>query len=776
MLQNKFLKNLSVYSLIALVTMGSLLPSFPKLASAEGDFNQETPDAESVKLDPSYQHKPFDGWGTALVWFANVTGGWPDKVRNKLADDLFGANGLNFNIARYNIGGGDSPETEPYMRSGADVPGYWNRPAQFGPLEGNTDDWMEQENWWNPENPEHWNWQADANQRWWVKAAKARGADTFEAFSNSPPYFMTQSGYVSGNWNPWDDNIKPDQFENFATYLTTVVEHLQKEMNIEFKSLSPVNEPNTGYWRAKGRQEGSNWSPGSQAKIINEVKKQLDSKDLDTVVSAMDGTNPQKFRQNWEKYDSTTRTNIGRLNVHTYWPEQQTGVRDIAKGAGKKLWMSEVDLGGGIGQNHEDIRPGLALSKQITNDIQKLEPEAWVLWQAIENEVNMSPEHEDSNWGLIQVDFKPDNFQNVKIYKNKKYYAMGNYSKFIRPGYQVINSNSSNTLAALNKEGESVVMVYTNSSTEEKAVNFDLSGFESVAEGAKATPYVTSATENLAKKSTIAISDKKLTTVVQPQSVTTFVVSGVSGVNKDNALLHADEEYKFINKNSGKVLGIGQDENSIVQKTNSRDEENQNWSIKKLTDGYSANETYKIVHKRSGDALSAENGAVNLRAYENTANQKWMLSTYGNGEYTFINVQNGNLLEVSGKSKEEGASVGVWKPTTGEHQLWKVIKAGITKVEPVHVVVTKKKTAPKLPDEVTAIYGDGAKVKKKVNWDPIDPEQYESENIFKVEGSIEGTKVKAVATVTVSKIESICAYKDENDTRKSAIATRGSNS
>jgi O-glycosyl hydrolase len=738
------------------------------MTNAEEGENELISDPEQIKLDPSYQHEPFDGWGTALVWFANITGGWPDELRNELADDLFGKDGLNFNIARYNIGGGDSPETEPYMRKGGAVPGYWNRPAEYSPPEGNTDEWTEQENWWNPENPEHWNWEADANQRWWVSAAKARGADTFEAFSNSPPYFMTQSGYVSGNWNSWDDNIKPDQFKNFASYLTTVVDRLQKDMDVEFQTLSPVNEPNTGYWGAKGRQEGSNWSPASQAKIINEVKKQLNEKGLSTVVSGMDETNPQKFRQNWEQYDSTTRNNIEQLNVHTYGPTQQIGARDIAKSAGKKLWMSEVDLSSGA-QNHEDIKPGLALSQRITTDIQQLESEAWVLWQSIEDEVNMSPEHENGNWGLIQVDFDPADFENVKIYKNKKYYAMGNYSKFIRPGYQVINSNSSDTLAAINKDDNSVVVVYTNSTAEEKAINFDLSGFETVEANAKATPYVTSNTENLAQKSDVKISGNEVSAVIQPQSITTFVVSGVSGVNKDNSFLNNNETYKFINKNSGKVLDIGQDGKSIVQKTNVRDEEKQNFSIQKITDGNSSKEIYRIVSIDSGSVLSDDNGSISLQAYENKSNQQWMQSTYGNGEYTFLNVQSRNLIEVGGESKEEGAKVGVYKPTTGNHQIWKLVKAGITKVEPVDVVVTKKKTAPELPDEVTTIYGDGEKVQKKVVWDTINPELYANENIFKVEGTVEGTTIKAVATITVSKIESIQPIKIKTTPGKAPI-------
>jgi O-glycosyl hydrolase len=752
MLKKGYGRRIWLYSLIMLLSFSVIIPPVHQSASAEEiDSNTET-----IVLDPSYQHEPFDGWGTALVWFANITGGWPDELRNQLADDLFGEDGLNFNIARYNIGGGDSPETTPYMRKGGAVPGYWNRPAEYGPTLENTGDWKEQENWWDPENPDHWNWKADANQRWWLEAAKERGADTFEAFSNSAPYFMTRSGYVSGNWNPWDDNLKADQFENFATYLTTVVDHLQKDLDIEFKTLSPINEPYTGYWRALGRQEGSNWSRASQMKIINEVQKQLDDKQLQTVVSAMDETNPQKFRENWDQYNAETRANIGQLNVHTYWPEQQIGVRDLAKTSGKRLWMSEVDLSpGGMGQDHSDIRTGLALSERVTTDIQKLEPEAWVLWQAIEDEVNMSPDHENGNWGLIQVDFDPQDFSKVQIYKNKKYYAMGNYSKFIRPGSQVINSNSSSTLAAINKEEESVVIVYTNSSTEEKELNFDLSGFDTIGKEAKATPYVTSSTDNIAKGSAIGVKNKKLTATVKPQSITTFVVSNVSGVNANHNVVDFEDAYKLVNKNSGKVLDVAQDKQAVIQKTKVNEKGSQNWKIEKVTKGYSNKEVYQISHPSSGKILGVENGAAVLQENEGKSSQKWILSTYGNGEFTFVNLADGQLLEIGGQSKNEDAKATVWLPNAGTNQVWSLVKAGITKVEPVHVTVPKKKTAPVLPAEVVVEYGDGERTSKAVVWDNIDPNLYANENVFTVEGTVEDTRLKAVATITVSKIDSM---------------------
>ncbi len=47
----------------------------------------------TVTVDPSYQQQEFEGWGTSLVWMADATGGYPDEIRNKLVDLIFGEDG-----------------------------------------------------------------------------------------------------------------------------------------------------------------------------------------------------------------------------------------------------------------------------------------------------------------------------------------------------------------------------------------------------------------------------------------------------------------------------------------------------------------------------------------------------------------------------------------------------------------------------------------------------------------------------------------------------------
>ncbi|OPH50413.1 hypothetical protein BC351_07055 [Paenibacillus ferrarius] len=466
-------------------------PAFYGLTAQEASAATTT-----IDLDPSHMQQSWDGWGTSLAWFGNITGGWEDATRNALADALYSPQGLNFNIARYNIGGGENPAYKT-MRQGGAVPGYSPSPGVF-------------------------DWSQDANQRWWLKAAKARGANKLEAFSNSAPYYMTVSGSTTGNGGK--DNLKSDQYNNFADYMATVVKHFRDDpdLQVNFDYLSPVNEPSTDYWKFKGNQEGSHYDVASQMKIINATRAKLDAKGLQSVkIAAMDESVLDTFITNWNSYDETTKANVGKMNTHSYGGSDRVGVSNQAKAAGKPLWMSEVDIGpSGIAHNHDDFEPALGLADRIMTDVTWLEPNGWVLWQAIESEKNMR-DNEDMNWGIIHADFDTQEW-----WYTKKYYAMQQFSKFIPQGSRFIADNNDNTLAAYDPSKKKIYVVYRNANTTSQDISLNMSQFDAVA--GNATPYVSSATENVAQKAEVSVVNKMLNATVSPKSITTFVIDGAN--------------------------------------------------------------------------------------------------------------------------------------------------------------------------------------------------------------------------------------------------------
>src|SRR4051812_18523148 len=228
----------------------------PKVTAATG--------TTLVVVNPGVRHQTFEGWGTSLCWWANHVGGWSAANRNAVVDKMTDpTNGLGYNVFRYNIGGGDDP-THTHMGQYKDMP-------SFEPKSGT------------------WDWNADANQRAVLQRIVADNANAvLEAFSNSPPYWMTKSGCASGSTDG-SNNLNDSSYNAFADYLTEVVKHYKDTYGITFRTVEPLNEPNASWWKAQGGQEGCHFSPGNQQTILKAVAASLTTKGVTgTTVSASD--------------------------------------------------------------------------------------------------------------------------------------------------------------------------------------------------------------------------------------------------------------------------------------------------------------------------------------------------------------------------------------------------------------------------------------------------------------------------------------------------------
>lgn len=481
-------------------------------SGAHAATHHEKPVHVSAVVNVDWRHPgpAFEGWGTALAWFGHVSGRFAEPHRTQLADLLYGPDGLALNIARYNIGGGNAPETPAYLRPGGDVPGFWRKPGERSATD------------WNPDAEDAWDWSADPGQRWWLDAIKARVTPQeliLEAFSNSPPYFMTRSGRVSGNVDPLEDNLLPGFETQFARYLARVTAELERRHGIRFRTLSPMNEPNTPYWFAANKQEGAHWSPEAQSRMFLALARVLKEYGMQTEISGPDETNPQTFFVDWAGLSAEAKAVIGQINVHTYEWIGKSGVRDIAEISGKRLWMSEADLSpSNVREDINDMRPAIALAQQIITDMNSMNPLAWVLWQAIEN--RSSDPKNSSNWGVIKADFS--NLARPEYQVTKKFWAFANFTKFIRPGYRFMKSDHPDAVVAENPTTNEVVMVTVNPGTVSRMLDIRLPP----ARRGKAMckTFITQAKDNLATVKPVTCA-ARLSVHAPPMSVVTVVAT-----------------------------------------------------------------------------------------------------------------------------------------------------------------------------------------------------------------------------------------------------------
>ncbi|MEV4784446.1 RICIN domain-containing protein [Streptomyces tuirus] len=663
---------------VTAVATGTLLAT-TTLPAAHAEPARAAAAGVTVRPDPSYPGDEFEGWGTSLVWFANATGDYPPAVREKLYELLFGDDGLNLNIARYNIGGGNAPDVKDYLRAGGAVEGWWKAPA------GTT---REDVDWWDADDPADWNRHADKTQRWWVDRIK-KDITHWETFSNSPPWFMTESGYVSGNFDAGKDQLKPGSVDDFAEYLAGATERLEKAHGIKVDTLDPFNEPNTDYWGTRlgpdgepvgGRQEGAHIGPELQQKVIRALAPVLKKSRSDAEISAMDETNPGTFATNWNSYPQEVRDLVGQMNVHTYGTGQRTTVRDLAKAAGKPLWMSEVEGDWGDGQSFTDMRPGLGLAQRMVDDLRELEPKAWVFWQPVEDYDNMKPGGESAkggNWGEIQLPFSctsRDTLTSCPIHTNTKFDTARNFTHYIKPGDRLIKTNDTSSTAAVSRKGDAATVVHVNSTTEGRDVTLDLSRFGRVSSRATVTPVVTSADGKLEKRQPVRVTGERATLAVPAQSVTSFLVKGVSGVAEDAPELRKGHTYRLTGVQSGKDLTIAGDGTGLVIRTpNPTDPSGQQWRVEQIR-GEGNRKRYVLTETGADKRLAVRDGALVAEPDEGRrdAAAQWIASSTGDGSWTLVNAATGQLPDVGGQSTNDGASVGVWQPNSGSNQRWKV--------------------------------------------------------------------------------------------------------
>ncbi|MDY0908478.1 glycoside hydrolase [Microbacterium sp. CFBP9034] len=736
----------------AFALVGSSLAAVPTAAQAAGVPVRITP-------NPAYASAPFEGWGTSLVWFANATGGYPEGVRQDLFDKVFGDDGLNLNIARYNIGGGNATDVPSYLRPGGAVEGWWNPELGVSDAEGAiTSEYADRERYaaaWNGDDPAHYDFDADATQRWWIDALKDK-VTKWEAFSNSPPYFLTQSGYVSGGIdNGSTEQLAAEDMADFADYLVTVVDRLEAEHGIEFDTLDPFNEPNTSYWSTRigtngwptsaSRQEGAHIGPQRQDLMVKALESRLTEPGTatDVAISAMDETNPSIFSQNWNAWTPESKGIVDQLNVHTYGTGDRLVVRDIAKAADKPLWMSEVEGDwDGTGFNLTNIENGLGMAGRIVDDLRELEPSAWVFWQPVEDLYNME-KVEDLNWGSVFIDFDCDANGNslrriadgeadpsCQVQTNAKYNTVRNFTHYIRPGDSLIPTDNAQTTAAVTAEGDGVTLVHVNTEAVARDITIDLSGFAQIAPGATVTPIVTTqsptddVTANaLVEGAAVPVDGASRTAVVSVpgKSVTTLLVEGVSGASAQAPALEDGETYQLFGVQSGKALTADPAGLAIrTGGTTSATATPQAWTVHSLS-GAGTDRQRVALENGDGRLLAVSGTSTALVDADPSAAAsdpalQWIPSTTDGKTFSLLSVAAERVLDVNGQSSVDGAGVGTWTSNNGGNQRWTIAGTGIREVKTVEAA-TRVGVAPALPSQVTVVYDGGVERSASVVWD-----------------------------------------------------------
>jgi len=462
----------------------SILIRFPILAGLlAGCMNQtsETPTA-TITLLPAETYQTIENFGASGAWWAQDVGGWEDEKRNRVVTLLFDQQaGIGLSLYRYNIGGGIANNIQ--------------------------DPWRTAETF--EVSPGVYDWSRDANAMWVLKAVKAAGVDQFVAFVNSPPARMTISGFTTGEAKG-RTNITPEMYGEFAQYMVDVVRHLRDVEGIPIGWISPVNEPQWDWNYEKG-QEGAHYGPADVLEVTRALLRAIEADAIDVKVSVFESGEWKKSQVYIDKLlkDPEVAPHLEHIALHSYWSkaEDKTPIVNFMERnfSGVKLWQTEwTEMKEG-----RDVKmpSALLLANTIHEDLTIGGVTAWQYWIAVSRYLYRD--------GLIYV-----NLSDREIIETKKLWVMGNYSRYIRPGYERVgvdvDSHGLSVSAYRSPESNQFVVVIIND--EKKSITANVAGVPE--EFTQVSQHETSAQNDLAE---VYVGDVKTVFTFPAESVTTLV-------------------------------------------------------------------------------------------------------------------------------------------------------------------------------------------------------------------------------------------------------------
>jgi len=288
--------------------------------------------------------------------------------------------------------------------------------------------------------------------------------------------------------------------QDLANTLSTWVQNA-KTQGVPLYAVSGANEPDSC-----GINQTTSYSPAELATWVTY---------LGPAMTALGVKNMSPETQNgygFPSYFTAIQNNTNAWASVDIFASHEYGlappVQPAIAAAGKEYWETEVDTGTAPGDASGDgIASALLMAKAIHSDLTTRNLNAWHLWWL----------YEGGNSGGCLYD------TGSKVW-TKRLWVMGNYSRFVRPGYKRVDTSGTAPSGVL----ISAYVDTTNNSLSIVAINTNASSstasfFVSANAPCSLTPYETSATNSLGALAPITVSNSRVTVTLSAQSVTTFV-------------------------------------------------------------------------------------------------------------------------------------------------------------------------------------------------------------------------------------------------------------
>ena len=320
--------------------------------------------------------------------------------------------------------------------------------------------------------------------------AAARGAVVWAAPWSPPAAWKDNGSLTNGG------HLLPAYYDAWASQLANFASLLQQNAGVPLYGISVQNEPDyaAGYASAI-------YSPQQMVDFIKVLGPKLAALSPRPRLITPDLAS---WGVLWTYSDAIMSDPLAAsytdvLATHQYFAPAPS---PHAIPPGKTLWQTEMSS---FDSPATDIVNGITVAKWIHGALADASASAWHYWWLIGQN--------GDNEGLLNIGDEP----------TKRLYTLGNFSKFIRPGFVRVGTTGGPSgvyvSAYQDPATNTVVIVAINDSGSSAPLGVELNGVTA----ASVTPWVTSATEGLAPHAPVAVSDGRFTMTLAAASVTTFV-------------------------------------------------------------------------------------------------------------------------------------------------------------------------------------------------------------------------------------------------------------
>ncbi len=426
-----------------------------------------------------------------------------------------------------------------------------------------------------------YDWTRCDGQQWWMKRAKDYGVDHFLLFSNSAPVHMTKNGKANANNQTISCNLKDDCYDDFAEFLATVTKHFVDEgYNVTY--IDPVNEPRFDW---KDGQEGSPWENTNIAQLAKQLDKSIANRSLSTKIlipeaSSWDlvyGGTGRASNQIYAFFNRKSANYIGELPSlakvvagHSYWTFRTNAdlkdIREKVRNEAAKYFLEVMqtewsmldaapETSAAFPESYEKASKmdiALYMGKIIHCDLCYGNMSGWSYWTAFATErysqknrfylirMNATGDTGDESYGDIK--------KGGRLTVDKNLWVLGNYSRFIRPGYKRVAIKGTDDLNGLmgsswlSPDDKTLVTVFVNMSQAGKKVGITVA--DNAIESMKA--YLTDKNNSLKLQSSLYDASQM---EIPARSVVTIVaqLSNATGIHATLSKKPTDNKFYGLN-------------------------------------------------------------------------------------------------------------------------------------------------------------------------------------------------------------------------------------